>query len=332
MTGSDGKRVTIRDVAAAAGVSKSLVSWVYSNPSRVSDESRALVLATAERLGFRPNWAARSLNAANGGFTGILMADLHSPPFAQLVDVARFELRSRQRLALMTAANAATGLRASLDNETLGFFGDLRPRSLIVVGSTPDMSSVAPLVESIPSVLAGGIDDALPFAATVRSDDAEGMRLLVGHLRARGHRSIAHIGGAGGPVGESRARGYATAMREAGLETEVMIEVADFSEAAGYAAARRLLERRDPPTAITAINDVAAAGALAAVAGTGTAVTGYGDTAIAGYRLTQLTTVRAHNDEIGRRAVEALIGAEEHPDVTGREVLVSPSLVVRGTT
>jgi DNA-binding LacI/PurR family transcriptional regulator len=260
------------------------------------------------------------------------MADLHSPPFAQLVDVARSELRKRKRLALMTAAHTVADERSGLDAETLGFFGDLRPRSLIVVGSAPDMSSIAPIVESLPAVLAGGIDDALPFAATVRSDDLAGMRLLVEHLRERGHTRIAHVGGSGGPIGASRARAYVRAMREAGLETEVLVEAADFTEAGGHEAARRLLEHHRPPTAITSINDLAAVGALAAARATGVAVAGYGDTAVADFRLTQLTTVRAHNGEIGRRAVEALLTAEDDPGLPHTEVLVRPSLVVRATT
>lgn len=337
-------RATIRDVAATAGVSKSLVSFVYSNPERVSEESRVRVLNAAERLGYRPNWAARSLNAEHGGFTGILMADLHSPPFAQLVDYARAELQAKGRTALMTSANPIGGVEAGtaamqdlnarpgMDSETLGFFGDLRPRSLIVVGSAIDMSSIEPLVKDIPSVIAGGIETSLPFAATIRTDHRRGMRLLIDHLRERGHVRIAHVGGLGGPVGEVRAEEYARAMRETGLSTHVQIEKADFTEISGYHAACRLLESDDPPTAITAINDLSAVGVLGALGGhSDIAVTGYGDTAVADFRLTQLTTVRAHNGEIGRKAVEELLRAEATLNSHPREVLVNPSLVVRRT-
>ncbi|QZY53247.1 LacI family DNA-binding transcriptional regulator [Leucobacter tenebrionis] len=339
--------VTIRDVALAAGVSKSTVSFVYSNPGRVSEANRQLVLDTAERLGFRPNWAARTINSGDGGFTGILLADLHSPPFARLVDYARTELRAINRIALMTSANpvgAESGASddIGMDSETLGFFGDLRPRSLLVVGSLADMSSLAPLVEGIPTVLAGGINQELPFAATVRTDHDAGLRLLVEHLREQGHTRIAHLGGLGGPVGEARAAAYARAMEAAGLGAEIRVERADFSEASGYLGAQRLMRSAEPPTAITTVTDLTAVGALAAVADhPGVAVTGYGDTEIAGYRLTQMTTVRAHNGEIGRVAVSELLRAEEchvarrngaeAAPAERREVLVEPALVVRRT-
>ncbi|MGJ0205017.1 LacI family transcriptional regulator [Leucobacter sp. gxy201] len=341
--------MTIRDVALAAGVSKSTVSFVYSNPGRVGEANRALVLETAARLGFRPNWAARTINSGDGGFTGILMADLHSPPFARLVDCARSELRAIERIALMTSANPVGAVgrgaerRAGMDRETLGFFGDLRPRSLLVVGSLADMSSLAPLVEGVPSVLAGGISTELPFAATVRTDHDAGMRLLVEHLQERGHRRIAHAGGLGGAVAVARAAAYAEAMTRAGLSTQIRVEPADFTEASGYLAAQRLMEEPEPPTAITTVTDLTAVGALAAVSDRpGVAVTGYGDTDIAAYHMTQLTTVRAHNGEIGRVAVDELLRAErrhvggqdgENDSPAGhREVLIPPSLTVRRTS
>lgn len=336
---------TIRDVAAEAGVSKSLVSFVYSNPERVSEKSRVQVLRAAKRLGYRPSWAARSLNADHGGFTGILMADLHSPPFAQLVDYARAGLRSVGRTALMTSASSVKdtqsekdrghhpSIGAGMDRETLGFFGDLRPRSLIVVGTAPDMSSVKSLITRLPSVLAGGLDTSQPFAATVRTDHRKGMKLLVNHLHERGHVHIAHVGGLGGSIGEARAREYARAMREAGLGAHVRVQKADFSEASGYYAACCLLESENPPTAITAINDLAAVGVLGALGGgSQIAVAGYGDTSVTDFKLTQLTTVRAHNGEIGRQAVEELLRAEREPEAAPREVLVAPSLIVRRTT
>lgn len=194
------------------------------------------------------------------------------------------------------------------------------------------MSSIEPLVKSVPSVIAGGIETSLPFAATVRTDHRRGMRLLIDHLQGRGHVRIAHVGGLGGPVGEVRTEEYARAMQETGLSTHIQIEKADFTEISGYHAAYRLLESSDPPTAITAINDLSAVGVLGALGErSDIAVTGYGDSAIADFQLTQLTTVRAHNGEVGRKAVGELLRAESELDSSPREVLVKSSLVVRRT-
>ena len=94
-TTSRTKRPTIRDVAAKAGVSKSLVSLVYSAPQTVSEYRKQLVMKAADELGFSPNFLARSLAAETGTFIGILVADLHNPLFAQIVDQVRSALEAK---------------------------------------------------------------------------------------------------------------------------------------------------------------------------------------------------------------------------------------------
>ena len=86
------KRPTIRDVAAEAGVSKSLVSLVYSSPNSVSEKRKEKILEAAEKLGYAPNFLARSLAADSGTFVAILVADLHNPLFAEIADQVRVRL------------------------------------------------------------------------------------------------------------------------------------------------------------------------------------------------------------------------------------------------
>ncbi|WP_156761715.1 LacI family DNA-binding transcriptional regulator [Microbacterium karelineae] len=329
---SPSRRATIRDVAAEAGVSKSLVSLVFSG-GRVSDDRRARVLAAAERLGFRPNYAARSLAATDGGFTGILVADLHHPALGEIVDAARVELARSGRSALLTAATMpGDDGSAGLDRRTLHVFGDLRPRSIIVIGSVPDAGAIAESAPGIPIVVASAVADAADPVATVRSDDEAGMRLVVDHLVERGHARIAHVGGRGGIVAERRAAAYAAAMTAHGLGDQVRVADAGFSESAGYAAGRALCA--DPPTAIACVNDAAAVGVLAAAddAGARIAVAGYDDSPIARLRQVSLTSVDPHAAEIGRAAARRAIDAEEGRAPIARETLVEPALVVRAST
>lgn len=77
---------TMKDVAIEAGVSKALVSLVYRTPDKVSPERLARVHEAAQRLGFRPNWAASSLSARASSFTAILISNLHNPVFGTVVD------------------------------------------------------------------------------------------------------------------------------------------------------------------------------------------------------------------------------------------------------
>ena len=332
------KRPTIRDVAAAAGVSKSLVSLVYSNPDTVSDLRRARVLDAAKELGFRPNWVARSLAADDGNFVGILVADLHNPLFAEIVDAARVELAAADRFGLMTSAvlPRAEG-KPQLDTRILAAFGDLRPSSILVVGSVPDMDSLSKLSYGVPIVVASAFPDNLPTAYSVRSSEKLGMQLVVDHLVQRGHQRIAHVGGQGGRVAEKRAEAYEAAMRRHGLQEHIRVEASDFTEAGGYDAASRLLGGPEPrPSAITALNDLAALGVLSAADDRGLSVpgdlalTGYDNTFVSALRRISLTSVDPNNAEIGARAARKLIS----PDLadSGGSDLVSPTLVVRGST
>lgn len=326
-------RITIRDVAAEAGVSKSLVSLVYARPAQVSERNRRLILETAGKLGFRPNWAARSLAASDGGFVGILMADLHSPAFAEIIDGARSRLKAAGHVGLMTAVSADTRAgQTSLDADAVTFFGDLRPTALLVVGELEDMSAVHPMIRSIPSVLAGASFDTETVAATVRTDNRMGMAAAVEHLTSLGHRSIVHIGGGGGHIAELRADAYRQAMTLHGLESEVHVEPADFSHASGFSAARRLLSGTTEFTAIVALSDYTAIGALGALAAqdrNDVAVIGYGDVEMGRSDYISLTTVRPNNAVIGARAAEELLHAMDAPRNKTKEVLIPAELIIR---
>lgn len=317
-------RATIRDVAAEAGVSKSLVSLVYASPQSVSHERRLRVLDAAERLGFRPNQAARSLAATDGRFVGVLAADSRNPVFADIIDAARAALADEGVVVLVTTVTGGSGRRT--DRTGLDVFGDLRPSGLLIAGSVPDMRDLARIAAGRPVVVASGIATDLPEARTVRGDDATGIGLLVDHLIERGHTRIAHAGGAGGPVASLRAEAYRSAMTRHGLGGFVRVERSDYTVDGGSAAARRLLEDQPNPTAVVAVNDLAAVGVLSSVrsAGAIVAVTGYDDTFIARLSPISLTTIDPHSATIGRVAAQLLI------DPAGpKETLVPPSLMIR---
>lgn len=328
------RRPTIRDVAERAGVSKSLVSLVYAKPHAVGAARRERVLAAASELGFRPNLVAQSLAGSGGGFIAILVADLHNPLFAEVVDAARLTLALADEVSLMTsAALPSIEQHPVLDRRLLRLFHDLRPKGILVVGSVPDMEEINALALDVPIVVASAIPQGLPQARIVRGDDRAGMRLVVEHLASLGHTRVAHIGGEGGAVAAERADAYRAAMIELGLGTSAQVEPADYSEAAGYSAAERLLDSALPPTAITAVNDLAAVGAMAAIAsytdrtGEQVALTGYDNTYISGLREIALTTVDPGNAAIGSLAAKMLL---EPANEAGKiEHVATPTLVVR---
>lgn len=321
----------MRDVAERAAVSKSLVSLAFSSPESVSPQRLTRILDAAAALGFRPNRVARSLNGLRDDFVGILVADSRNPVFAEVVDAARVALSLGGRLGLMTSAVLPSSTaRPELDVEAVAMLGDLQPSGLIVVGSVPSMDRVVEAMGPARIVIASGRPERLAGAATVRGDDEVGLRLVVEHLASLGHRRIGHVGGSGGRVATGRAEAFAAAMREHGLDPSLVAE-SDFSEAAGFRAAGELLDGTEPPSAITAVNDLAAIGVTAAVRQRGlagrVAVTGYDNTYLAALGAIELTSVDPDNATIGRRAAEALL-SDDDPG----EVLVSPTLRVRASS
>ncbi|NYG98504.1 DNA-binding LacI/PurR family transcriptional regulator [Schumannella luteola] len=334
------RRPTMRDVAAAAGVSHALVSLVYRTPEKVSEKRRQLVLDAAERLGFRPNWVASSLSGLKSygsSFFGILVANLHNPVFATIVDAARAELGDSGSYGLMSSAvlPGPDGTTVT-DERIVHAFEDLNVAGLLVVGVVPDLDVVRRVRPDLRIVVAAASIAELPRATSVRSDNDHGLRLLVEHLVAQGHSRIAHLGGAGGPASVSRAAGYERAMRELGLAEHIHVEPAGFTEESGQDAAARLIAERPDITAYTCVNDLVALGAMSAATAANRsvpgelAIAGYDNTYLAGIDRIDLTSVDTAGEEIGRTAARWLL-ADPAPE-PGTETLIRPRLVVRGTT
>jgi DNA-binding LacI/PurR family transcriptional regulator len=335
------RRPTIRDVAERAGVSKSLVSLVMRGEPLVREDKRRRVQQAADELGYRTNWAARSLSAVRSGAAGVLVADLRNPWSMDIVEAVGQVLQEAGLTTLLTSAvlPSGGGARRQLDVGVIGALRDLRVDGLLVVGSVPDRARLAEVVGGLPVVVAGARADGLTSADVVRSDDTAGMELVVDHLVERGHRRIAHLGGAGGAVAEERAAGYRTAMTRHGLAGEIAVAACDFSEDGGYAAAAALLDGgRRQVTALAAVNDLAAVGAMSAAADAGIdlpgglAVTGYDDTFLAELRQISLTSVNPDSAGIGALAARCLLERIAVPDRPGSERLVPPRLVVRASS
>lgn len=331
-------RATIKDVAMAAGVSKSLVSLAFKDPQRVSPQRRERILDAANGLGFRPNFAARSLAAQHANFVGILVADLHNPAFLDIVDAARAQLDSVGVYALLTGAVIRGGVTRQLDKRLVEALGDLRARSLMVVGSLPDMSPLEKITTDIPIVVAGGVPDRLPIACIVRSDDDEGVRLGVEHLVGLGHHRIAYVGMDDTIITSMRRDAFQRAVAEFDVGGRAKTYDCDGTRQGGYAAGKQLLRGRWRPTGVLTANDDIAVGVMAACADANLSIPN--DVSVIGHEnlpwtsLPQiaLTTVDPNNAAIGRKAggwlLREIAGQPRRPE----EYLVQPRLVVRGTT
>ena len=148
-------RPTILDVAARAGVSKSLVSLVMRGAGAVSDEKRRLVLEAAEALGYRPNAVARSLVRRRTNLLGIVLANLHDPACAEIVDGIQAEAEARgYRIILGTVDRHATSERRALDTLL-----ELRVEGVVLASAMRDAEAVAAAEREVPVVLLADHDD-----------------------------------------------------------------------------------------------------------------------------------------------------------------------------
>jgi DNA-binding LacI/PurR family transcriptional regulator len=325
------RRPTIKDVAERAGVSKSLVSLVLRDSPRVSDERRQRVLEVVEEMGYELNMAARSLSTRSNGTIGVLVSDLHNPWAFDVADAARTVLEEAGHTVLFSAVTAAG---RGVDQSILQAFRDLRVAGLLVVGTVPDQHPFSRAVSGGAVVFAGGGPDYIDTADVVRSDDAQGMAMVVEHLIAQGHENIVHLGGLGGSVGRERVDGYSAAMEEHGLDRHIHVVDADFFQESGYVAAQRALNSRSKhqrPTALACINDLAAFGAMTAAdeRGVEVAITGYDNIALGAMPRLGLTTVDPDSSIIGVTGAKTLL-ERIHGEGNGFvHHSIAPHLVVR---
>lgn len=326
-------RPTIMDVAARAGVSKSLVSLALRGSPAVAPASRATILAAAADLGYRPNAAARTLAARTSRTVGVLVLDLHNPVFAEILDGVLTAVRARGYRTMVVTTGDPAQERLELDKLL-----EFQAEGLILVSHRLEPDTLRAIAAETPVVVATRRDVTGPGLDAVHTDDRSGAELAVRHLVALGHRRIAHLGGGDDPVARDREQGYRQAMRAAGLERHVAVLPGGLDDTAGYAAAHAALALPDRPTALFVVNDFAALGALAAVADAGLdvpgriSVVGFDGTRLSGLRSIGLTSVAQPLAELGSLAAERLFDRIEGRRRRARHTVLAASLVVRATT
>lgn len=330
----DGKPATIYDVAARAGVSKSLVSLVLQRSPRVSDQRRAAVLTAIQELDYRPSTAAVSLAGTRSRTIGVVLDDFRNQWFVDLLTGLREALQDQGHRLVVADRFLNTGLDAS---PVEGFLS-MRVEGIVIAGEpTTDLAIPA----SMPVVIAGG-RVSIPRADTVANDDRAGGGMAASHLLDLGHTRLGFLG-AGSAASQERRAGFegaaAAATAAAGRVTvAVAVLPGEPTEEAGSRALGALLDEHPNVTAVFAANDVMALGALSELAERGlrvpedVSVIGYDDTPVAATRYVGLTSIDDRSVEIGRGAGERLLARIADPGLAATESLVEPRLVARRTT
>ena len=333
----DRTKVTIYDVAEAAGVAISTVSRVLNESPEVSEATRARVQAAIAQLRFRPDRAAKQLARQAASTLAVALPSATSLFYVELLKGVKDALRPYEIDLLLG------NLGSTAPVQTLHRFLDRGAVDGLLLAALPVDAELADALERTraPVVLIGsrraGFD-------TVWWDDVAGARAAVTHLVELGHRRIGMI--AAHPwsyTAAARLAGYRAALEAAGVPFDPALVVAGdtlkhagFSEEAGGEAMLKLLDLPAPPTAAVASGDVQAFGAWAAARDRGLAVprdlslVGYDDLKLARYL--GLTTVAQRMQEVGNRAAERILERMRGEGEEEFRFHIAPELVVRQST
>jgi len=331
--GAGVRAVTIKDVAARAGVSAATASRVLSGHPATSPLARTRVEEAAAELGFRPNAQARSLRSTRTGIIGLLISDVRNPFFADLAHGAEQEALNLGLVTLLANANESV----EQQNRYLEVLLTQRVDGMIVAPQGGDEAELDELLASRRPVVF--VDRIIEGAGvpSVTADNSGGMRQAVEHLAGLGHTRIGCIAGPQSTsTGRERYEAFRAAVAEAGADQDPgLVVFGDFQAASGMSGARRLLGLANPPTALIAADGLMTLGAVRVCQEEGIRIgeqlslVGYDDIETFSIMRPALTLVGQDAREMGRAAVrllqEMIDGGQPAPVVLPARLLVRES-------
>ena len=322
--------VTLEDIARALNVSKMTVSRAINVHPEISRQTRARILAMAQKMKYRPNQFARALTTNHSYLIGIVVPDLMHSYFAEICRGVETHARPAGYQNLICSTDEEARKEKDEIEALLS-----RTDGLIVASALPASEAKfykRLLSEGANIVLIDRLLDGLRCSA-VTTDDIKVGLLATEHLIKLGHRKIGHLRGPDVSTSLKRLQGYQQAMKKAGLKP--VIRDCGFTESDGYDAMKKWIAAGDLPEAIFASNDPAAIGAMSAMSEAGLSVPG--DVALVGagsihygdMLRVPLTTVSWSKSEMGQAAANLLLELIDGKKKARRVVTVPPELLIR---
>lgn len=328
------KRVTLEEIAQAAGVSRATVSLVVRKSPLVADRTRAKVERIMAEMDYVHDIGAARLRNNSSRTVGVIVPNLVNSFFTEFLSGVEEVMAQDDRVVLLANSHDDPGRQDDILQRFRGHGVDgviLCP----AVGTAPELSGrIAgwgmPLVQALREV--GPPTD---FAG---ADYITAVLLAMRHLVAQGRRRVAFLSvGARTSAREERLAGFARALAETGAEDAGIVEADLTWEGAAHSAAR-ILALTSRPEAVLCFNDVLAAGLMAGLRRAGCepgrdlAVVGLDDLPLAELTYPPLTSVAMNAPEIGRRAARLLARRMADTAAPPRRDIIGPRLVVRGSS
>lgn len=325
----EGLVLTIKDLAAQTGYSVGTISRVLNDRPNVSSKAREAILAAVETSGFQLNINAKQLKQQKTDTILVLVKGSGNELFGSLLEtIQRRIMDTRYPLVVDYMDEDRNEVQRALQ-----LFREKKPRGILFLGGNKDNFTQEFSHITVPCVMVTSDASGLPHPnlSSVVSDDRLGANLAIRHLLDLGHRHIGVIGGSQETSDTSRLRylGCLDAFRDNGLQFD---EGADFrwgrfSYADGYRAATSLLHQPKPPTAIFAMADVMAIGAIRAIRDSGlrvpedVSVVGYDGLVLGEYFVPKLATICQNVELLADRSVDLLLSQMNHSGAPQHEIV-----------
>ncbi|MCL8014943.1 LacI family DNA-binding transcriptional regulator [Streptomyces sp. AS02] len=337
-----GDRPTVKDVAAAAGVSATTVSRVLAGNYPVSTAVRTRVLRAVRELDYVVNAQARSLVSGSPRTVAFVVRDLVGPSFALVGQGVEQQATAEGRLCLVCATHGDR----ERELELVETMREQRAEAVVLVGGGHEGESHAERMRQVARaldrsgsrlVLCGRppLGDDVP-ATVVHYDNEGGAYAMTSHLLSLGHREIVFLGGeeSGYTTSTERIGGFLRAHRDHGVPVPAERMVyGSFGHEFGYTATRRLLAQGVRFTAVFAATDMSATGVLTALREAGVSVpgevsvVGYDDITLSAIVTPALTTVHVPHEELGSTAVRLALHRDRH--VRSQHTVLGTHVVIR---
>lgn len=327
-------RPTIRDVARQAGVSHQTVSRVINGSEDVLPETRAVVEAAIEELGYRPSAIARSMARGLTHTLAIISPNLTDYTFASVIEGAEVEARQHDYFVLSSSASDPQAFQGLVDE----LVGHRRVDGLIVINPYAD-ERYQFLPKDFPVVFVGARSHD-ENVCSISLDDEKVAYEATQHLISLGHKRIALVTG---PMEEDcsqdRLEGFQHALKETGISFDPsLVFEGDWSATSGSEALVDFVKKGNLPTAVFAQNDRMAMGVLRAARDASIkvpdqlSVIGVDDMPLSSYFDPPLTTMRQDMPLIGQEASRMLIDIIQNKTVEQTVLKLPAQLVIRQST
>jgi LacI family transcriptional regulator len=327
---------TIADVARASGVAKSTVSRALNDSSRIGEPTKKRVRAAARRLGYEPNYIARSLTRKRTQTIGVILEDILNPFFSEVAKGIETALRRRGYTMLLTSS----GYRAAEELELARTLLRNRVDGVLITPLAVDSPAMQLLQKRRVPFFILNEKSADPRLSWVDSDNLEGGALATEYLLRLGHRRFLSLSSNALHGTRDRFEGFRRAIEARGLRLEDQVVLRDAnsqSDACGLVTEFvRAHGRQALPSAIVAVNDAAALGAMECLLTAGVripqevSIIGYDDIYLAPFLRVPLTTVHQSKYKMGEIAASGLVeGIDRKADGQAHHFLIKPRLIVR---